>query len=44
MAGSFRGLTLGNYQEIRIRHFERAVDRYVGMHITAEDERPRESS
>lgn len=24
------GLTLGNYQEIRIRHFERAVDRYVG--------------
>ncbi|NND66110.1 MAG: aromatic ring-hydroxylating dioxygenase subunit alpha [Halioglobus sp.] len=23
------GLTLGNYQEIRVRHFERAVDRYV---------------
>lgn len=23
------GLTLGNYQEIRIRHFERAIDRYV---------------
>ena len=23
------GLTLGNYQEIRIRHFERAVDKYV---------------
>ncbi len=25
-----RGLTLGNYQEIRIRNFERSVDRYVG--------------
>jgi nitrite reductase/ring-hydroxylating ferredoxin subunit len=25
-----RGLTLGNYQEIRVRHFERAVDKYVG--------------
>jgi nitrite reductase/ring-hydroxylating ferredoxin subunit len=24
------GLTLGNYQEIRVRHFERAVDKYVG--------------
>jgi len=24
------GITLGNYQEIRVRHFERAVDRYVG--------------
>jgi hypothetical protein len=23
------GITLGNYQEIRVRHFERAVDRYV---------------
>jgi len=23
------GLTLGNYQEIRVRHFEKAVDRYV---------------
>jgi phenylpropionate dioxygenase-like ring-hydroxylating dioxygenase large terminal subunit len=23
------GLTLGNYQEIRVRHFERAVDKYV---------------
>jgi nitrite reductase/ring-hydroxylating ferredoxin subunit len=29
-ASAKRGLTLGNYQEIRIRHFERAVDRYVG--------------
>ncbi|MFM5931793.1 MAG: aromatic ring-hydroxylating oxygenase subunit alpha [Novosphingobium sp.] len=25
------GLTLGNYQEIRIRHFERAIDKYVAM-------------
>jgi len=25
-----RGLTLGNYQEIRVRHFEHAVDKYVG--------------
>ena len=25
------GITLGNYQEIRIRHFERAIDRYVAM-------------
>ena len=24
------GLTLGNYQEIRVRHFQRAVDKYVG--------------
>ncbi|MGL4566464.1 MAG: SRPBCC family protein, partial [Halioglobus sp.] len=24
------GITLGNYQEIRVRHFERAVDEYVG--------------
>lgn len=23
------GLTLGNYQEIRVRHFERAVDKYM---------------
>jgi hypothetical protein len=28
-ASAKRGLTLGNYQEIRIRHFERAVDRYL---------------
>jgi len=25
------GITLGDYQEIRIRHFERAIDRYVAM-------------
>ncbi len=25
------GITLGNYQEIRVRHFEQAVDRYVAM-------------
>ena len=23
------GITLGNYQEIRVRHFERAVDKYT---------------
>jgi phenylpropionate dioxygenase-like ring-hydroxylating dioxygenase large terminal subunit len=25
------GLTLANYQEIRVRHFEKAVDKYVAM-------------
>jgi phenylpropionate dioxygenase-like ring-hydroxylating dioxygenase large terminal subunit len=30
-ASAKRGLTLGNYQEIRIRHFERAVDKYMAM-------------
>jgi nitrite reductase/ring-hydroxylating ferredoxin subunit len=31
VAASFKkGATLGNYQEIRIRHFERAVEQYVG--------------
>ena len=25
------GLTLGNYQEIRVRHFEKAVDKYLAM-------------
>ena len=25
------GLTLGDYQEIRIRHFERGIDRYMAM-------------
>jgi len=28
-ASAKRAVTLGNYQEIRIRHFEQAVDRYV---------------
>jgi hypothetical protein len=28
-ASAKAGITLGNYQEIRIRHFERAVDKYV---------------
>ncbi len=28
-ASAKQGLTLANYQEIRIRHFERAVDKYV---------------
>jgi nitrite reductase/ring-hydroxylating ferredoxin subunit len=30
-ASTKHGLTLGNYQEIRVRHFERAVDKYVAM-------------
>ena len=30
-ASAKRGLTLGNYQEIRIRNFERAVDKYMAM-------------
>ncbi len=28
-ASKKRGITLGNYQEIRIRHFEQAVDKYT---------------
>lgn len=30
-ASAKHGLTLGNYQEIRIRHFEKAVDKYLAM-------------
>jgi nitrite reductase/ring-hydroxylating ferredoxin subunit len=30
-ASAKQGLTLGNYQEIRIRNFERAVDKYMAM-------------
>jgi nitrite reductase/ring-hydroxylating ferredoxin subunit len=30
-ASAKHGLTLGNYQEIRIRNFERAVDKYMAM-------------
>jgi hypothetical protein len=29
-ASAKRSLTLGNYQEIRVRHFEQAVEKYVG--------------
>jgi phenylpropionate dioxygenase-like ring-hydroxylating dioxygenase large terminal subunit len=29
-ASAKRGLTLGNYQEIRVRHFEQTIERYVG--------------
>jgi nitrite reductase/ring-hydroxylating ferredoxin subunit len=29
-ASAKRTLTLGNYQEIRVRHFEQAVEKYVG--------------
>ncbi len=32
-----KSLTLGNYQEIRIRHFEQAIDRYVAMPPLAAD-------
>lgn len=28
-ASDKQGITLGNYQEIRVRHFEKAVDKYV---------------
>lgn len=35
LEASFKlGLTLANYQEVRIRHFERAVDKYVAIPIT----------
>jgi hypothetical protein len=30
-ASAKKALTLGNYQEIRIRHFNKAVDRYMAM-------------
>jgi nitrite reductase/ring-hydroxylating ferredoxin subunit len=30
-ASAKRGLTLGNYQEIRVRQFERSIDKYVAM-------------
>ncbi|MBB6253320.1 aromatic ring-hydroxylating oxygenase subunit alpha [Nitrospirillum iridis] len=30
-ASAKHGLTLGNYQEIRVRHFERAVDKYMAL-------------
>jgi len=30
-ASAKSGLTLGNYQEIRVRHFEQAIDRYMAM-------------
>jgi hypothetical protein len=30
-ASAKRGLTLGNYQEIRVRHFEKAVEKYLAM-------------
>jgi hypothetical protein len=25
------GITLGNFQEVRIRHFEKAIDKYMAM-------------
>ena len=30
-ASAKHGLTLGNYQEIRVRNFERTVDKYIAM-------------
>jgi hypothetical protein len=30
-ASAKHGLTLGNYQEIRIRHFEKAVEKYLAL-------------
>ena len=30
-ASAKHGLTLGNYQEIRVRHFEKTVDKYMAM-------------
>lgn len=30
-ASAKHGLTLGNYQEIRVRHFEKSVDKYMAM-------------
>ena len=30
-ASAKHGLTLGNYQEIRVRHFEKAVEKYMAM-------------
>jgi hypothetical protein len=30
-ASAKHGLTLGNYQEVRIRHFENAVEKYLAM-------------
>jgi hypothetical protein len=30
-ASAKRGLTLGNYQEVRVRHFEKAVEKYMAM-------------
>jgi nitrite reductase/ring-hydroxylating ferredoxin subunit len=30
-ASAKHGLTLGNYQEVRVRHFEKAVEKYLAM-------------
>ncbi len=30
-ASAKHGLTLGNYQEVRVRHFEKALDKYLAM-------------
>lgn len=40
-ASAKRGLTLGNYQEIRIRHFEKAVEKYMAMEPKLPNWRPK---
>lgn len=35
-ASAKAGLTLANYQEIRVRHFEQAVDKYMAMEPPAQ--------
>jgi nitrite reductase/ring-hydroxylating ferredoxin subunit len=40
-ASAKRGLTLGNYQEIRIRHFEKAVEKYMAMEPNLPNWRPK---
>lgn len=36
-AAAKKSLTLGNYQEVRIRHFEQAIDHYVAMPPPGQD-------
>jgi len=40
-ASAKRGITLGNYQEIRVRHFEKAVEKYLAMAPNRPDWDPR---
>jgi hypothetical protein len=42
-ASAKRGLALGNYQEIRIRHFEKAVDKYLAMEPKRPNREPLQS-
>jgi hypothetical protein len=36
-ASAKHGLTLGNYQEIRVRHFEKAWEKYMAMAVKKPD-------